>query len=166
MSSAIYLTIIAILLVILYLAYREEKRSRPVRRYQIEEYWKGHERREFHRISKTLQINYYYISSDGKEIEKKEGKTKAATNNVSWGGVQLLLTEKIKEGTRLALEIQLEENQPAIRAIGEIVWMTEAPDKSYSNGTRVFRTGVRFVGFSNEAQNRLIKFLYEEPPLH
>ena len=164
MSNVIYLAIIAVLLGVLYVTVREEKRNRPARQYQIEEFWEGQERREFKRISKMLQIDYLYLSSDGKDLAKKEGKTKAMSTNVGWGGVQLILPEKLLKGTRLALEIQLEANRSPIRAVGEVVWMEEAPDKSDPEGTRVFRTGVKFVGFSSEAQNRLIKFLYEEVP--
>ena len=161
MSNAIYLAILTVLLAVLYVTYREEKKNRPASQYQVEEFWKGPERREFKRISKMLQIDYLYLSSDGKEMEKKEGKTRATSTNVSWGGIQLLLPEKLQNGTRLALEIQLETHRPSIRAVGEVVWMEEAPDKSDSEGARVFRTGVKFVGFSSEAQSRLVQFLYE-----
>ena len=164
MSNAIYLSVIAVLLSVLYVTVREEKRNRPARQYQVEEFWKGQERREFKRIPKMLQIDYLYLSSDGKDFSKKEGKTKAPSINVSWGGVQLILPEKLLKGARLALEIQLEADRPPIRAVGEVVWMEEAPDKADSEGLRVFRTGVKFVGFSSEAQGRLIKFLYEGSP--
>lgn len=164
MSNAIYLAVIAVLLGVLYVTYREEKRNRPARQYQVEEFWKGQDRREFKRIPKMLQIDYLYLSSDGKDLSKKEGKTKATSANVSWGGVQLILPEKLLNGTRLALEIQLEASRPPVRAVGEVVWMEEAPDKADPEGMRVFRTGVKFVGFSSEAQDRLIKFLYEESP--
>lgn|GEM_PF-748943 len=162
MSNVIYLSIIAVLLGVLYATYREEKRSKPATQYPIEEYWKGQERREFKRISKKLQIDYYYLSTDGNELAKKEGSAKATTTNVGWGGIQFLLPEKLKKGTRLSLEIQLERERSPIRAVGEVVWMEEAPDKAEADGTRIFRTGVKFVGFSSEAQNRLVKFLYED----
>ena len=162
MSNAIYLSVIAILLAVLYVTYREEKKNRFTRRYEVEEFWEGPERREFKRISKSLQIDYLYLSSDGKELAKKEGKARATTANVSWGGIQLLLPEKLSKGTRLALEIQLEASRPSIRAVGEVVWMEEAADKLDAEGLRIFRTGVRFIGFSSEAQDRLIRFLYEE----
>ena len=73
MSNAIYLAVIAVLLGVLYVTYREEKRNRPARQYQVEEFWKGQDRREFKRIPKMLQIDYLYLSSDGKDLSKKEG---------------------------------------------------------------------------------------------
>lgn len=164
MSNAIYLSIIAILLGVLYITYREEKRTKPLQRYQVEQYWKDQERREFVRVSKMLEIDYLYLSSDGKEFAKREGVAKATSTNISWGGIQLLLPEKLQNGTRLSLEIQLEQNRPPVRAVGEVVWMEEASDTEDSDGMRVFRTGVKFVGFSSEAQDRLVKFLYEESP--
>lgn len=162
MTNAIYLSIIAILLAVLFALTREEKRSKPVQRYRVEEYWKGAERREFKRVSTSLQIDYYYLSRDGKEFTKKEGVARAASTNVSWGGIQLLLPEKLREGTRLALEIQLEPDRSPVRAVGEVVWMEEATDNLQPDGIRLFRTGVKFVGFTSEAQDRLVKFLYED----
>lgn len=159
--NAVYLSIIVVLLGILYMTYREEKRSRPARQYAVEQYWKEQaERREFKRISKMLQIDYLYLSADGKEFEKKEGKAQTTTTNISWGGIQILLPEKLQKGTRLSLEIRLEPNRPPVRAVGEVVWMEEA-DLLDAEGSRVFRTGVKFVGFSSEAHDRLVKFLYE-----
>ena len=164
MANVIYLSIIAVLLAVLYVTYHEEKRLRPKKFYRVEEYWKGSDRREFQRISKALQIDYSYLSSDGKEFHKKDGKGKALSANVSWGGIQLLLPEKIAKGNHLSLEVQLEEERSPVRVIGEVVWSEEASNEPQPDGSRVFRTGVRFVGFSTEAQDRLIKFLYESGP--
>ena len=164
MSNAVYLLIIAVLLAILFVLNREEKYSKPIQRYHVEQFWQGPERREFKRVSTSLQIDYYYLSSDGKEFSKKEGIVRTTSTNVSWGGLQLLLPEKLKEKTRLALEIQLEPNRSPIRAVGEVVWMEEATDNPQPDGIRLFRTGVKLVGFTSEAQDRLVKFLYEEAP--
>jgi len=162
-ANIIYLSIIGVLSAILIITYREEKRLRPKQFYRVEEYWKGTNRREFQRVATNLQIDYSYLSTNGKEFYKKDGKGQATSTNVSWGGVQLLLPEKIGKGTHLSLEIQMEQERSPIHLIGEVVWSEEAQDTK-SDEERVFRTGVRFVGFSTEAQDRLIKFLYEIAP--
>lgn len=162
MSNVIYLAIIGILLIILFLTLREEKQTRPKTYYAVEEYWKGPERREFKRLSKVLELEYAYFTPNHKETTPQGVRKQGVGQNISWGGIQLLLPEKLKEGTQLSLDIQLEKNRPSIRAIGEVIWMQEATDMPQPDGSRVFRTGMRFVDFSSKAQDRLVKFLYEE----
>ncbi len=161
MINTIYLLIIVVLLVILAATLREEKRSKPAQRYSIEQFWKGEDRREFRRISGTLQVDYTYLSPDGKKVEREKKDTRSVSQNISWGGIQLLLPEKLKEGAWLSLEVYLEENRPPIHAMGKVVWAEEAADATDAEGTRLFRTGVKFQEFSSHSQDKLIKFLYE-----
>ncbi|MBI4436301.1 MAG: PilZ domain-containing protein [Candidatus Omnitrophica bacterium] len=166
MVNAIYLSIIAVLLVILFVTYREERRTRERSRYGVEEYWKGQERREFKRFPRVLQVSYAFRPADGKSLERRGNGGKTVSRDLSWGGIQLLIPEKLKAGTHLSLAIELEKSQTPVQAEGEVVWMEEALDKTQSDGTRVFRTGVKFLNFSSKGQDRLIKFLYESdsPP--
>ncbi|MFH1858328.1 MAG: PilZ domain-containing protein [Candidatus Omnitrophota bacterium] len=164
MMNVLYITVIGFLMVVLYLTKREEKLSRPKSQYPLEEYWKGAERRSFTRFPKTLQIDYVYLPHDGRQAESGKNK-KGLSQDVSWGGLQLLLPEKFNKGTRLSLEIRLEEGRSPVRAVAEVVWMDEARDHPQSDGARVFRTGMKFVNFTSDAQDRLVKFLYEGPPL-
>lgn len=85
------------------------------------------------------------------------------TENISDGGVKVILEQKLHVSTEVDLELTLADHKPAIKCKGQIVWSDEIasdePERHY-----IFDTGIKFTQISpedlrsvNELVNRLIK---------
>ena len=145
------LLIVAVLAGILWLTRLEESRrdQRPL--LKVEEVWSGEERRKDGRLSYNVPVLY---------VASKSSKFKSSrSQDVSAGGILLVLPEKLATGTQLELEFNLAEGQRPFRVLGEIIWMSEVPPEG---DQRLFQTGFRFIWMDKKESERLNHFLYEK----
>ena len=141
--------LVVILVGVLWLTRLEERRNRHRPSLKVEGIWTGAERRSEARLSKDSPVYYAFPDTSHLNSSKSE--------NVSGGGMQLVLPEKLSSGTELELEFNLSEGEKPFRVTAEVVWMSEI---SAEEGRRLFQTGLRFVRMEAGEVERLRGCLY------
>ena len=91
------------------------------------------EERDFERFEFSVPIEYRV---PGQEWLKGE----ATAKNISLGGIQLSVKDRLSLGTRVALRISLPRRNRLTTAAGELVWLKENPVSG-----RGYHVGVRFT---------------------
>ncbi len=75
------------------------------------------QKREYFRVSADLSVSYWDIND-----ETATAKSVKTPVNISGGGLRIPVSEEIKEGTKLGLEIVIDSPQPTvIECVGEVV---------------------------------------------
>ena len=109
------------------------------------------ERRRYVRLDTRLRINYRVLPQSPR-MENSE------TLDVSGGGIRIFLTEPLKAGTLLELEIFFPEQATPVRCQGRIVWVEEF---AIYQGTREERkdmeAGVEFSDITPQDRDHIIK---------
>ena len=90
--------------------------------------------RDFQRLAFPIDVEYA-VPSKG----DFEGEAKAA--NISLGGIELQLGERLEIGTRLSLRIHFPRQNRLTVASGELVWVKE----NRAQGKRGYEAGIRFT---------------------
>lgn len=87
------------------------------------------EKRKYPRINKNINISYqtYYEKSDF-------SFGKAASNDISLGGVQFETEDIDTVGTKLLLKFQIQENQKTIETKGIVRWVKRINPYKYQIG--------------------------------
>lgn len=109
------------------------------------------ERRQYIRISKSLEIEY-------RPVSKLMGSRSRSTD-ISRAGIRLPIIEKFDPGTLLKLDIRFVGLKP-ISVVGEVIWMNEKKDGDFR-----FEIGIRFVNithYDREALNSVIQKLEDK----
>jgi c-di-GMP-binding flagellar brake protein YcgR len=94
------------------------------------------ERREFIRVTLSLPVRYSVVGL-------KQGYTESHTEDISTGGLRLVLKEALAVGTLLKLELELlkEEKTVLVNLQASIVWVNPVP----SNLEYPYKAGVKFI---------------------
>jgi len=111
----------------------------------------GQERRKFARLDLALSISYSVVGS--KEIP--EDPREALSSDVSIGGLRLMTPNKLENGTRLEVAIELPEEDEPLKADAEVVWQIKISDAS-------FETGVLIKGMSVNDRSRFMSFVFDQ----
>ena len=90
--------------------------------------------RDFQRLTFPIDVDYLVPSKN-----KAEGEAQAT--NISLGGMELQLGEKLEIGTRLSLRIHFPRQERLTVASGELVWVKE----NRLLGKNRYEVGVRFI---------------------
>ena len=146
--------IVAILLTALLMLIIEEERSKrkKVPKGSVEEYWKGAERRKSVRIDTSFIVRYTVN-------EKPNVKLNCRTKDVSSGGMGLLVSERLNEGTVLSLEFLLPDGQVLVKTAGKVVWSSGEFDERNDLGKRVFHMGIEFMDISPDDRSKLVSYI-------
>jgi c-di-GMP-binding flagellar brake protein YcgR len=140
-----------ILLVIYRNEYRLKKTNDPDG--DIKEYWIGAERRRTVRLEIPLQIKYT-------ALPPHSHKDTSVTHNISKGGIQMLIYEKLSVGDIINLEFNLDAQGQPIIGRGQIAWLKDAAPESVNPDKRAFLAGIKFVGLKQKDEDRLSTFIY------
>ena len=148
------LVIILILVVSLIIFIIEERgiRKSKIPRGAVKEYWEGEERRQAFRINTSFIVKY--------SVEKKYHiKLNGHMKDLSSGGMQLIVSEKLSEGTLLLLEFDLPESRNSIYADGKVIWNKGTFSERNEIEKRTFQTGIQFVNIKPDDKNRLVAYI-------
>lgn len=151
MLQMIILLVILVLLAITIYLLSEERRIRKesLPHAQLGHFWDGKERRKDLRCEKCCDAQYHINPDSDKRVS-------AQSENISVGGVKLVLDELLSKGTPLTVDIAVSDEQKPITAKGEIAWVKEVdPDQAEQRGKRIFQAGVKFVNMTPEDETRL-----------
>jgi len=90
--------------------------------------------RDFERFNFPIEVEYE-VPSRG----NLQGQTEAT--NISLGGIEFQIKEKLRVGTMLSLRIHFPRRNRITLASGELIWRKEAPFP----GKERYAVGVRFI---------------------
>ncbi len=108
------------------------------------------QKREYFRVDADLSVSYWDIDD-----ETATAKSVQTPVNISGGGLRIPVSESVKEGTKLGLEIVIDSPQPAvIECVGEVV-MTYAVDD-------VQQVALSFADIEDEDQDAIIAYCLAE----
>jgi len=93
------------------------------------------DKRLFERVSGELAVRYSPQGADGEFC--------SITRNISGGGIRMPLLKKLKPGTILGLEIFKNKTNTALRCMGKVVWVWDAPINKKED--HIFEAGVKFI---------------------
>jgi len=113
--------------------------------------WDGVDRRRFLRAEYPCLI----------KLSKKAIPIKAIlthTENISVGGVRVIIGKKVEVMAEVDLEIDLMDTLTNISSIGTINWVKTAPSKRKGGPVR-YDTGVQFIALKDEARRRIQKIV-------
>jgi len=101
------------------------------------------DRREHRRVTASIPVKF----NDGAE---------GSTQDLSMGGMGIVLSQKMERGTTLEVSIGGADDQTGIKTMATVMWSAETDTGAYT-------AGLKFDGPSPEALDRLKKFLKEQP---
>jgi hypothetical protein len=108
------------------------------------------QKRGYFRVDADLSVSYWVIDE-----ENPSAKSVQTPVNISGGGLRLPVTETIKKGTRLGLEIVIDAPQPTVvECIGEVVSNYETAG--------VKQLALSFVQIEDEDQDAIIAYCLAE----
>ena len=108
------------------------------------------QKRGYFRVDADLSVSYWVIDD-----EHPTAKSVPTPVNISGGGLRLPVSENIKAGTRLGLEIIIDSPQPAVvECVGEVV-------SSYGDGADQ-QIALTFVDIEDEDQDAIIAYCLAE----
>ena len=109
--------------------------------------WDGVDRRRFLRAEYPCLIK---LSKSALPLEA----ILTHTENISVGGVRVIIGKKIEVMAEVDLEIDLMDTLPTITSRGTISWVRTAPSKRKGGPVR-YDTGIQFIALKNEARRRI-----------
>ncbi len=108
------------------------------------------QKREYFRVDADLSVSYWVIDEDN-----PSAKSVQLPVNISGGGLRLPTEEKIKEGTRLGLEVVIDSPQPAVvECVGEVVGNYNV------NGEH--QVALKFTDIDDEGQDAIVAYCLAE----
>jgi len=78
------------------------------------------------------------------------------SENLSGGGIKVVIWEKLHVGTSVELELFFAENQKSSKCRGQISWVRQ---KTGPGSEGLFNTGIKFIDMSNSVQEEIKKLL-------
>lgn len=140
---AVQIGLIVFLVIVLAVVYQDERRKRTLDRKSVRsnKFWNDDKDRRKH-IRINTEIDVLYEMASGNTVRKRS----SLTRNISLGGINLALSEKLLPGTRLSLQLNIPQKPKPIFTDGEIVWIKEIQEEpSKSKEQRLFATGIKFI---------------------
>jgi len=108
------------------------------------------QKREYFRVDADLSVSYWDIDD-----EAATAKSVQTPINISGGGLRIPISESLKEGTRLGLEIVIDSPQPVVvECIGEVVVTYTVDD--------VQQVALSFAAIEDEDQDAIIAYCLAE----
>jgi c-di-GMP-binding flagellar brake protein YcgR len=156
----ILIAIAIILVVLLMLILHDEKRQNKENTLKIKggKIWQGRERRQFVRINAEIGVRYE-ATTDNLRLNQ------ATSRDLSLGGVNLALLERIPKGTFLRMELDLPTSPKPLFVKGEVMWSREVIGSVEKLGKKLFATGIRFKRLDASDQTLLNNFIQEKAKL-
>lgn len=149
--------IIIFLLFILLIVYQDERRKKRLTRKstRLDRFWDGgKERRKSLRIDTAIDVAYEVVSSN---IARK---CSSISRNISLGGINLALDEKLLPGTALRLQLNIPARPRPVFTEGRIVWVKEISKKfTTEKEQRLFAAGIEFTRMNPGDEVALHKFI-------
>jgi len=111
------------------------------------------EKRKFARLNIPIEVAYHTI--DAKEA--KADKNKFFTQDISLGGIRIMVRDPLPLKTPIELEIYLSESSPPLLVRGEIVWQyySKIADQD------CYETGIEFTQIDFQDRERIKEAMFD-----
>lgn len=155
-----YGTILGILLSILMVLYREERRLRlGISQGKLGRYLILKERRHYIRFKTDILVDYRTLHNATSRLRN------AGAKDVSKAGLGLIINERLKPGELLEISFKVPEFERSIKAIGQVVWIKEAKNsQAEKEKKRTFSVGIKFKRIAPESEALLILYINQMKP--
>ncbi len=154
---AVQLGLILFLIFILAVVGQDERKKKSLTRKSAaaDRFWqKTQERRLSLRINTKIDVSYEVVPASA------DKKYRSVSRNLSVGGINLALKEKLNPGTVIELDLELFENHKPIHAQGKIIWVKKISDKFIKETTdKFFATGIEFLRLHPKDEGFLRSFI-------
>ena len=118
------------------------------------------ERRKFVRLDTRLPVTYQVMRGPASKV--------SLSSDIGGGGVCLFLSEPLKAGTLLRIEVTLPDQPRAIAFTGEVIWCEQYEMIGKTQRERSVEAGVRFVQVEPQDQQAIMRHvilsLQPQPP--
>jgi len=118
------------------------------------------ERRKFVRLDTRLPVAY--------QVTRVPASKPSLSSDIGGGGVCLFLSEPIKAGTMLRVEVTLPDRPQPINFTGEVIWCEQYEVIGKTQRERSVEAGVRFVQIEPPDQQAIMRHvilsLQPQPP--
>lgn len=108
--------------------------------------------RKFPRISSRIEVALV--------LDEKPVRVQAQTENISTGGVCVILQHEVEKFDTLSMKLQLDDNLPEIDCTGRIVWTI--PKRVLGKSKTTYDTGIQFTDIKDDDVNRIKNFISRE----
>ena len=118
------------------------------------------ERRKFVRLDTRLPVSY--------QVMRGPASKGSLSSDISGGGVCLFLSEPLKPGTILSVEVTLPEQARRIAFTGEVIWCEQYEVIGKTQRERSVEAGVKFIQIEPPDQQAIMRHvilsLQPQPP--
>ena len=118
------------------------------------------ERRKFVRLDTRLPVSY--------QVMRGPVQQASLSSDIGGGGVCLFLSEPLKPGTVLKVDVTLPDQSKRITFTGEVMWCEEYEVIGKAQRERSVEAGVQFVQISPQEQQAIMRHvilsLQPQPP--
>jgi c-di-GMP-binding flagellar brake protein YcgR len=108
------------------------------------------EKRNFPRLDTRVEVKY-------RVLLEPEKRSSAESIDLSMGGLRIVLTQSLKIGTLMELEVKVPEYALPIYAMGRVAWIETVPVGEISGGN--YETGIEFLRLDDFDRSRLNEYL-------
>ena len=115
------------------------------------------ERRRFVRIPFSFPVRFMECGYDKKHLKEGGSSNYAYSNNISSGGIQLKLPQKLKLGLILKIKLTLPiySDCKVLHLLGQVIWAKlDETDNKYA-------AGIQFIDLDDINQITLEEFIHE-----
>lgn len=115
------------------------------------------QRRKYFRLEYLRQVDYRVVDPDNPKGNDEIPFKKALTNNLSGGGIGILLDEKLDIGSTVECILKTDESSQ-LRFIGSVKRYEEREIK----GKIKYLTGIAYIRINEKDREAVIKFIFNE----
>ncbi len=116
------------------------------------------QRRNYFRLDCFVEVRYRILDPEGDDkYDKDKTYINTWTNNLSGGGVCLMLEEKAPAGTIVECEIFSDTNRP-VKFYGKVIRFEETG----KDGKYKFEAGIAYIEISDNDREVIVRYIYEE----
>ena len=109
------------------------------------------ERRRFVRLDTRLPVTYRVLPAPE--------STQSVTKDIGGSGICVFLSEPLRPGTRLQIDIELPDQERPLLFTGEVVWCEQYEIISKTQRERSVEAGVKFLQIAPQDQDAIMRYV-------
>ncbi len=116
------------------------------------------QRRNYFRLDCFVEVRYRILDPEGDDkYDKDKAYINTWANNLSGGGVCLILEEKVPAGTIVECEMFSDTSRP-VKFFGKVIRFEETG----KDGKYKFEAGIAYIEISDNDREVIVRYIYEE----
>lgn len=136
---------------------REVSDNLQMLRIQLRGELENVQRRNYYRLNCSVQVQYRIVEEMNDELNEGIPYKKTFTNNISGGGISLMLEEKIEVGRILECEMEAGQDK-IIKFFGKIIRY----ERSELEGKFRFEAGIAYIRINDNDREAVVRYIFEE----